>query len=200
MGLWHEHSWQGEKKPVDFYVIKGVVEGLLEELHVSGEVRFEQTEKAGLHPGRTATLVINDIEVGCLGQLHPAVAKAWSLPATYVFELNLQHLLSLPANVVRYEAIPRYPAIQRDIALVVDEAVQAEKLKRVIMASGGRLLRHAEVFDVYQGEHLEEGKKSLAFSLKYQDPEKTLTDDEVTAVHTKVLQALEEKTGATLRS
>ncbi|UTR15553.1 phenylalanine--tRNA ligase subunit beta [Salipaludibacillus sp. LMS25] len=200
MGLWHEHSWQGEKKPVDFYVVKGIVEGLLEELHVSGEVRFVQTEKVGFHPGRTATLFINDEEVGCLGQLHPSVAKEWSLPATYVFELNLQHVLSFPTNRVRYEAIPRYPAIQRDIALVVDDAVQAEELKSVIVAFGGRLLRRAEVFDVYQGEHLEEGKKSLAFALKYEDPERTLTDDEVTSVHTKVLQALEEKLGATLRS
>ncbi|MCE7793405.1 phenylalanine--tRNA ligase subunit beta [Salipaludibacillus sp. CUR1] len=200
MGLWQEHSWQGEKKPADFFVLKGIVEGLLKELNITGEIRFVQSEKKGLHPGRTASLYIDGTEAGVLGQLHPAAAKEWSLPETYVFELDLSILMSFPAEAVRYEAIPRYPGMDRDIALVVDEDIKAEELEKVIVAHGGSLLSTVSVFDLYQGENLEAGKKSLAFSLRYQNREKTLTEEEITEVHTKVLQALEEKLGAKLRA
>ncbi|PYZ93703.1 phenylalanine--tRNA ligase subunit beta [Salipaludibacillus keqinensis] len=200
MGLWHEHSWQGEKKPVDFYVVKGIVEGLLSELDVNGEIRYVQYEKAGLHPGRTALLEIDGKEVGFLGQLHPSTAKEWSLPATYVFELNLQSLMEGTEENLRYEAIPKYPAMDRDIALVVDESVKAEDLQRIILNHGGKLLTRVAVFDLYQGENLAPGKKSLAFSLRYLDRDKTLTEEEVSAVHEKVLLALEENAGAILRS
>ncbi|SDZ53773.1 phenylalanyl-tRNA synthetase beta chain [Evansella caseinilytica] len=200
MGLWYEHAWQGEKKPVDFFVVKGIVEGLLEELAIDADVRFDQAEVTGLHPGRTACLKVNGKSVGVIGQLHPNTAKAWSLPETYVFELDFHQLADQDEKVVRYAPIPRFPAMDRDIALVVDENVKAEEVEQVIHELGGDLLKHVALFDLYQGEHLESGKKSLAFSLRYQDPEKTLTDEEVTVVHEKVLVGLEERIGATLRS
>ncbi|WP_280769856.1 phenylalanine--tRNA ligase subunit beta [Salipaludibacillus daqingensis] len=200
MGLWHEHSWQGEKKPVDFYVVKGIVSGILEELDVTGDVRYVSTEAPGLHPGRTASLEIDGKHVGFLGQLHPTVAKEWSLSATYVFELNLQELMALSTKNLRYQAIPKYPAMDRDIALVVDQHVEAEELSSIISEYGGTLLTKVAVFDLYEGENLAPGKKSLAFSLRYLDPEKTLTEEEVTLVHEKVLKGLEEKAGAVLRS
>ncbi|WP_416151447.1 phenylalanine--tRNA ligase subunit beta [Salipaludibacillus sp. HK11] len=200
MGLWHEHGWQGEKKPADFYVVKGIVDGILSELHVTSDVRYVATEKHGLHPGRTAQVEIDGRQVGYLGQLHPTVAKEWSLPATYVFELDLLALMALSTADLRYQAIPKYPAMERDIALVVDENVNAEDLERIILDHGGKLLKKVAVFDLYQGENMAPGKKSLAFSLRYLDAEKTLTEEEVTNVHEKVLQGLEEKAGATLRS
>ncbi|MBU9714302.1 phenylalanine--tRNA ligase subunit beta [Evansella tamaricis] len=200
MGLWHEHSWQGEKKAVDFFVVKGIVEGIFEELNVKGEVKFVQGEPKGLHPGRAAMVTVEGVEVGVVGQLHPAVAKVLSLPETFVFELNLHKIFARESRDVRYDPIPRYPAMDRDIALVVDEGVQAEDVKQVIVEFGGDLLKHVALFDLYQGEHLNEGKKSLAFSLRYLDTEKTLTEEEVSKVHGKVLVGLEEKLGATLRS
>lgn len=200
MGLWHEHGWQGEKKAVDFFVVKGIVEGILEELKVAGEVAFVPAEPKGFHPGRTAKVVISGKEVGILGQVHPAVTKEWSLPETYVFELDFDALTVNETSEIRYSAIPRYPAIDRDIALVMDEGVKASEVEQVIREHGGNLLTRVNLFDLYQGEHMTEGKKSLAFSLRYLDPEKTLTDEEVTKVHDAVIKGLEERLGATLRS
>ncbi|MDG5786940.1 phenylalanine--tRNA ligase subunit beta [Evansella sp. AB-P1] len=200
MGLWHEHSWQGEKKPVDFYVLKGMVEGLLAQLNVIDKAEFIQGEGKGFHPGRTAKLLVNGVEIGILGQLHPSVAKEWSLTEVYMFEINLHRLLMEEVEAIRYTPIPRYPAMDRDIALVVDEGVQAGVVESLIKEFGGQLITRVALFDLYQGEHLEKGKKSLAFSLRYQDPEKTLTEEEVTKVHEAVLNGLEEKIGAKLRS
>ncbi|WP_096189656.1 phenylalanine--tRNA ligase subunit beta [Evansella halocellulosilytica] len=200
MGSWYMHSWQAEKKSVDFFVVKGIVEGLLSEMNVSRDVQFVQAERTGYHPGRTAELLVEGETVGVIGQLHPSVAKAWSLPDTYTFELDLQKVTSHEAESLRYTQIPRYPAVDRDIALVVDESVIAADVERVIVELGGNLLTSISLFDVYQGEHLERGKKSLAFSLRYQDPEKTLTEEDVSSVHEKVLSGLEQQIGATLRS
>ncbi|MDQ0256440.1 phenylalanyl-tRNA synthetase beta chain [Evansella vedderi] len=200
MGLCYEHSWQGEKKAVDFFVVKGIVEGLLKELKMEGDVQFVQSEPKGFHPGRAAKLLVNGKEMGVLGQIHPSVAKEWSLPETYVFELNFHALVEGKGKEIRYSPIPRYPAMDRDIALVLDETVKASEVEKVIVEFGGDLLKNVALFDLYQGEHLEAGKKSLAFSLRYQDPEKTLTEEEVTKVHESVLAGLEERLGATLRS
>ncbi|MGJ9382974.1 phenylalanine--tRNA ligase subunit beta [Salipaludibacillus sp. CF4.18] len=200
MGLWQEHSWQGEKKVIDFFVVKGILEGLLAEWDIL-DIQFVQTaDKKGFHPGRTASIMIDGKEIGIVGQIHPTVQKTWSLPATYVFELNVSELVNANNDTLRYQPIPKYPAIDRDIALVVDEKLTSGEVEQVIREYGGTLLTQVNVFDVYQGEHLEIGKKSLAFSLRYLDPEKTLTDAEVVAVHNKVLEGLEEKLGATLRA
>ncbi|MED4149054.1 phenylalanine--tRNA ligase subunit beta, partial [Halalkalibacterium halodurans] len=108
-------------------------------------------------------------------------------------------LLAEEGTEVAYEPLPRFPAISRDIALVVDENVTAAQLQQVIEANGGQWLKHVYLFDLYEGEHMETGKKSIAFSLTYFDPERTLTDEEVTAVHEQILKELEASTGAVLR-
>lgn len=199
-GLWNNHSWQGEKKAVDFFVVKGVVEGLCKELGLSSFVSFSKGEQAGLHPGRTAFVYLNDKQIGVIGQLHPQLQKSLDLSPTYVFQLHVEQLLSFETKDLRYTTIPRYPSMTRDIALVVDESLEADKVRKVIEKTGTSLLNKVHLFDLYQGEHLEKGKKSLAFSLTYLDPERTLTEEEVTNVHKKVLNALEEELGATLRS
>lgn len=198
-GLWHSHLWQGEKKPVDFYVVKGIIEGLFAVLGLENVVAFEQGKKEGLHPGRTAIIKLEDEYVGFIGQVHPDQQKALDIHATYVFELNLEKLLHVNVEGVKYEAIPRYPSVTRDIALVVDQQVVAGTVQAAIKEAGGKLLKEVSIFDLYQGEHLEKGKKSIAFSLRYFDPEKTLTDEEVTKAHDRVLKAVEEQLGATLR-
>ncbi|KMK74591.1 phenylalanine--tRNA ligase subunit beta [Alkalihalobacillus pseudalcaliphilus] len=198
-GLWEEHSWQGEKKAVDFYVLKGIVEGLLTELGLAGSLTFSQGTKPGMHPGRTAILALNGQEIGYVGQVHPQTEKDEDLKATYLGQLDLLHLLSIAVESVTYEQLPRFPAMVRDIALVVNKEVPAGQLEQTIISTGGELLKSVRLFDLYEGEHLEEGKKSLAFSLTYLDPERTLTDEEVTNQHEQVLAALAEQ-GATLRS
>ncbi|WP_216828880.1 phenylalanine--tRNA ligase subunit beta [Alkalihalobacterium elongatum] len=199
-GVTLSHLWQGEKKVVDFFVAKGVVEALISELGLSHAVTFEQAKKPGLHPGRTASIMLDGTEVGFIGQIHPTLQKDLDLNETYVFQMDLEQLLTYEQEDVVYEPIPRFPSISRDIALVVDETVQAGKVQQVIVTAGGQLLKNVQLFDLYQGEHLEAGKKSLAFSLTYFDPERTLTDEEVSQVHQKVLDHLKTEIGAELRA
>ncbi len=198
-GIWHEQAWQGEKKAVDFYVVKGILEGLFAELGLSEEIDFVQAQKEELHPGRTANVELAGREIGYIGQVHPATARDNDLRETYVFQLDLEALLNHEVQPVIYKALPRFPAITRDIALVVDSKQTAAEVETIIREAGGTLLTSIRLFDLYEGEHMETGKKSLAFSLTYLDPEQTLTDERVTAVHEKVLAALENKIGASLR-
>lgn len=198
-GLWHSHSWQGEKKAVDFYVLKGILEGLFAKLGLTENVTYVQAKVDNMHPGRTAEIHLNGVRIGFVGQVHPTMQKELDLKDTYVFELSLKAVLEEATAALRYEAIPRFPSITRDIALVVDKETVSGVLKDIIQSAGGKLLKEVNVFDLYEGERMEEGKKSIAYSLKYMDPERTLTDEEVTKVHTQVLEALKNQAGAVLR-
>ena len=199
-GLWHMHQWQGEKKAVDFYVAKGILDTMFETLGLASSVEYQRGEKDGLHPGRTAEVFLNGESIGFVGQLHPETQNNLDLPETYVFEIALSTVLSENVEEIKYEAIPRYPSISRDIALVVERSTPAGELQKVIVETGGKLLKDVKVFDLYEGDKIDANMKSVAFSLRYYHPEHTLTDEEVTKVHNKVLAALEEKCGATLRS
>ncbi|PLR68357.1 phenylalanine--tRNA ligase subunit beta [Bacillus sp. UMB0893] len=198
-GLWHLNQWQGEKKPVDFYVVKGILDGLFDVLGLTEHVTYKQAKRDGLHPGRTAEIVLNGQTFGFIGQVHPKLQKQMDLTETYVFELALQQLLQTNLEELKFAVIPRFPSMTRDIALVVDREIVAGDLKEAISEAGGKLLKEVSVFDLYEGDKLEENKKSLAFSLRYFDPERTLTDEEVTKAHEKVLRAVEEKFAAVLR-
>jgi len=198
-GLWHSHSWQGEKKAVDFYVLKGILEGLFSKLGLTESVTYVQAKVDNMHPGRTAEVHLNGERIGFVGQVHPTMQKELDLKDTYVFELSLKAILEEATEALRYSGIPRFPSITRDIALVVDKETVAGVLKDIIQTAGGKLLKEVNVFDLYEGERMEEGKKSIAYSLKYMDPERTLTDEEVTKVHTQVLEALKNQAGAVLR-
>lgn len=198
-GLWENHPWQGAKEPVDFYVVKGILEGLFTQLGIEEMVSFKKGAVEGMHPGRTALLSIAGKQVGFVGQVHPTVQKSLDLKETYVFELSLKAILSVEIPALRYKTIPRYPSITRDIALVVGAETPAGDLQDIIIEAGGSLLTDVNLFDLYEGEHMEAGKKSLAFSLKYLNPEKTLTDEDVMKAHDKVLTALKEKANAVLR-
>lgn len=198
-GMWHANLWQGEKKQVDFFVLKGILEGLFNQFGLQERISWKQSTVDGMHPGRTAEIILDGKVIGFAGQVHPKVEKKEDLKATYVFEMSLADLLNVGQEPIQYTAIPRFPSITRDIALVVDSATVAGDLQTIIKEAGGKLLKEIQLFDVYEGDRMEEGKKSLAFSLKYFDPEKTLTDEEVTKAHNKVLHAVEEKANAQLR-
>ncbi|MDR7073723.1 phenylalanine--tRNA ligase subunit beta [Fictibacillus barbaricus] len=198
-GLFNEHLWQGEKKGSDFFLLKGILEGLMSELNLSERITYEAGQIENMHPGRTAVVKLDGIPVGFVGQLHPAIQKELDMKDTFVFELNASSLIEAETNQTVYNTLPRYPSITRDIALVVDKELPSGDLFTVIQAAGGELLKEVNLFDLYEGERMEEGKKSLAFSLKYFDPERTLTDEEVVAAHDRVLKSLEERFGAQLR-
>lgn len=199
-GLWVDHAWQGEKKLVDFYVAKGILEGLFKKLDVAESIEWRAAQIEHMHPGRTAEILLSGETIGFVGQVHPQLQKELDLKDTYVFELKADPLLKDHETELQYVPIPRYPSIARDIALVVDSNVTARELEQTIIDAGGKLLKDVHVFDIYEGEHMEAGKKSIAFSLIYADPERTLTDEEVVEVHERVLEAVMEKTGAQLRA
>ncbi|MEK5331839.1 phenylalanine--tRNA ligase subunit beta [Lysinibacillus sp. FSL W8-0992] len=200
-GKWLDHAWQGEKKEVDFFVLKGIIEGVIGKLGLADRITFVKSEVAGLHPGRTANILLDGEQVGIIGGLHPAEQKTWGVKDTYVMEMNLVALLHANASEapLGYKPVPRFPAMSRDIALVMDRATAAGEVITAIRSACVKLLKDIRVFDVYEGEKMEAGKKSVAFSLTYFDPERTLTDDEVVVAHNKVLKAIATIEGTEVR-
>jgi len=200
-GKWLDHAWQGEKKAVDFFVLKGVIEGVIGKLGLGNRISFEKAQIDGLHPGRTASILLDGEQVGIIGGLHPAEEKAWGVKDTYVMEMNLVALLNATDQEapLSYKPVPRFPAMSRDIALIMDRTTTAGEVVKAINVAGVKLLKDIRVFDVYEGEKMEQGKKSVAFSLTYFDPERTLTDEEVVAAHNKVLKAIATIDGTEVR-
>jgi phenylalanyl-tRNA synthetase beta chain len=174
---------------------------VLDRLHV-GSVAFEAAAHPALHPGRTAALRVAGEEVGILGELHPVARDRFDLPNQPVAlaEIDLDALLVHVQDEGLYATISRYPAVEQDIALVVDGDVPAARVHRLIDAAGGELLRRVELFDVYTGEQIPAGKKSLAYSLTYQAQDRTLTDEEVAEVQDHIVVRAEEELGAKLRT
>jgi phenylalanyl-tRNA synthetase beta chain len=192
-----EEWWHGEGEAADFFDAKGVVGGLLTSLGV--EASFEPNGDESLHPGKQAAIVIKNKKMGVVGELHPKVAEAFELSgAVYLFEINLAALLPFTLARKLFQPIPRFPAIVRDIALVVDGGVTNREAQDVI--KGFTLVADVALFDVYSGAKLPVGKKSLAYRITFQSPSHTLTDDEVNKVQQKILDKLAKQLGATLRS
>ncbi|OEH55439.1 phenylalanine--tRNA ligase subunit beta [Oceanobacillus sp. E9] len=197
-GLWHNHPWQQEKKPVDFFVVKGIIESLSSYLQIN--ISFKQIQMKDMHPGRCAELNIDGEKIGYMGQLHPKTANLFDLPETYVFEIDLDTVFEKYNNVPSFTDIPRYPSVSRDIAFILDTEVFAGEVQQYIQEIGAPLVKEVFIFDVYQGEHLEEGKKSVAYRLIYQDPAKTLQDDEVDSSYQQIVESVNKKFGSYVRS
>ncbi|MBU7983995.1 phenylalanine--tRNA ligase subunit beta [Staphylococcus aureus] len=190
------NQWQGKKETVDFYLAKGVVDRVSEKLNL--EFSYRRADIDGLHPGRTAEILLENKVVGFIGELHPTLAADNDLKRTYVFELNFDALMAVSVGYINYQPIPRFPSMSRDIALEVDQNIPAADLLSTIHAHGGNILKDTLVFDVYQCEHLEKGKKSIAIRLNYLDTEETLTDERVSKVQAEIEAALIEQ-GAVIR-
>ncbi|HDF3336511.1 TPA: phenylalanine--tRNA ligase subunit beta [Staphylococcus aureus] len=190
------NQWQGKKETVDFYLAKGVVDRVSEKLNL--EFSYRRADIDGLHPGRTAEILLENKVVGFIGELHPTLAADNDLKRTYVFELNFDALMAVSVGYINYQPIPRFPGMSRDIALEVNQNIPAADLLSTIHAHGGNILKDTLVFDVYQGEHIEKGKKSIAIRLNYLDTEETLTDERVSKVQAEIEAALIEQ-GAVIR-
>ncbi|WP_217586918.1 phenylalanine--tRNA ligase subunit beta [Lentibacillus saliphilus] len=197
-GLWLNQPWQNEQKPVDFYVVKGIIEGLFDFLNLP--VTFKALKLTDMHPGRCAAIYVGEKTVGFLGQVHPKLAKDLNLKDTYVFDVNIDTILEMFTHTLAYEPIAKYPSIARDVAFVVDESVQAADIKQTIVQTGAPLVKDVSVFDVYQGEHLTAGKKSIAYHLIYQHPEKTLKDEEVEASFQNIIKTVNDMYNAYVRT
>jgi phenylalanyl-tRNA synthetase beta chain len=183
-------SWRGGGEPADFFALKAVLEALAGQFGV--ELGFEQAEEPFLHPGRAAAIVLAGAECGWLGEIHPLVCRAWDLDAGCAFELDLSALLgAAPAGEEIYEDVTSFPASHQDLAVVVGEDVPASRVREAVLSGGGELLRSAEVFDLYEGEQVGAGQKSLALRLEFRAADRTLTDEEVAAARASIEAALE---------
>lgn len=186
----------------DFFTAKGVLTETLRKLGFAAErISFQENniDPEHFHPYRSACVMLGNQCLGVLGEIHPVLAKELGIGKAVYGELKLDLLLESKASKVKFSAINRFPAVHRDIALVVEENIKAEQLMKTIKAAGKRMVKQVEVFDVYQGEHVESGKKSIALSIVYQSEDHTLTDQEIQEVHQTVLARLKKDCQAVLR-
>ena len=199
-------------KGIDFFSLKGIIEELLRILGVRDASLEAESEYAVYHPGRCARIRVKASEamrnageeyeeLGIMGEIHPDVAERYGMSGVRVYacEIMFGAILRKANTEIVYSPLPKYPSTSRDIALLVDEDMTVAEIKKVISDNGEMILESVDLFDVYRGKQVEEGKKSLAFSLVYRDKDKTLTDEEVTKVHNGVLNALKSKLNAVLR-
>ncbi|MFC2033995.1 phenylalanine--tRNA ligase subunit beta [Chloroflexota bacterium] len=192
-----DKSWQNAGAPLDFYETKGVVESLLHPLGV--ELRFEQSSDESLHMAKQVAVIIGDSRVGVIGELHPKVLSRFEIdePA-YLFEIDLKTLLPFTLGYKTFTPIPKFPPMERDIALVIDTGVTNQEILDIIR--GFSLVKEVVLFDVYSGDQVPKGKKSLAYRVTFQSLEHTLTDKEVNKVQQEILDKLSKDLGATLRT
>ena len=183
-------------KNVDFYAIKGVLEEILEYLGYAGRYTLVKQEMPKeLHPGQSAYINVNGTNVGIIGKLHPNVTK----DDVYVFEINLDELFKKRVGKMKYKEISKFPNIKKDVAFVVDKNIISKDIEKVIKNAGGSLLTDIEVFDVYTGSNVADDKKSIAYSLTFNDSKKTLTDEEVNNLMEKVIENVSKKFSAEIR-
>lgn len=187
----------------DIFDLKGILENLFAGLHVN--ISYEATQHPTYRPGRTAKLLLGKRQVGVMGELHPRVVKSFEIRAerdqpVLAAEIDLEAILTHIPAIYDYEPLSSFPPVREDLALVVDATVPAADVEAALKQAGGRLLREVILFDVYQGDQLPVGKKSLAYHLVFQAPDKTLNDKEVGRQRQRILKQLEQQLGATLRA
>ncbi len=194
-------DWQHKGEIVDFYYLKGIVEDLFQQLNLDEPLFEACTDNPTYHPGRTANIILKGVKIGVMGEIHPQVAENYDLlPRNYVLELNVEQLFAMVKGTTSYQQLPKYPAVTRDLAVVVKDEVTAYQLMAEIKVQGGGLLKDIEIFDLYKGNQIQEGYKSIAFSLVFQAQDRTLTDAEINEIHGNIQKALADKFAASLRA
>ena len=186
------------KKQVNFYIIKGIAEELLDYLGYAGRYSFiikENQMPDEVHPGQSALISVNNDIVGLIGRVHPSLVKE----AVYVFEIDLDKLLDKKVGKMKYKEYSKFPSVKKDLAVVVDKEVTSAEIATLIKKAGGSNLSKIDVFDVYTGKGIEENKKSIAYSLTFEKMDRTLTDEEINESLNKIIDMLEKKLGAELR-
>jgi phenylalanyl-tRNA synthetase beta chain len=186
------NNWQHTTTKCDFYVLKGIIENLLDYLGFKNRYTFLSSAVPELHPGMSAKILLDREEIGIIGRVHPSYKK----DEIYVSELSLTKLYEKTIKPIKYKEASKYPEIEKDMAYVVAKDVESEVIKSQIKKSGGRLLDSVEVFDIYEMDN----EKSIAYKLIFKDPSRTLSDEEVMEVFNKIISEVESKTGAKLRS
>ncbi|MGI5835198.1 MAG: phenylalanine--tRNA ligase subunit beta [Chloroflexota bacterium] len=193
-------SWNAQPENGDFFDLKGALELLLRSMGINNAV-FEPARHGSMHPGRTARIRINDEIVGYIGEVHPTIVDRYDMAPhkLYIGEIDFESLVSAASEDRAYQPLPKYPAVSHDIAVILDEQIPQAEVYEVIRETGQPLLDGVELFDLYQGAAIPPGKKSLAYSLSYRAPDRTLTDEEVMEVEQRIVEALASRFGAYLR-
>ena len=197
-GLVAEKDFQTKAVPVDFFYAKGIVEALADKLNLSFDFVAEK-DLDSMHPGRTAAILLNGEVVGFVGQLHPQTAKDYGIPETYVAELNLTAVEAGLKPNPSFQEITKFPAVSRDMALLLPAETSHKEVVAAIESAGVKRLTSIKLFDVYAGANIEAGKKSMAYSLTFQNPEASLTDEEVARFMEKISKAMAEQVSAEVR-
>ena len=198
-GEWVQKDWQGKAEKVNYFHLKGALDHLFESLSLVDHITYQaSTDIKEMHPGRTATIYLGEQYIGFIGQVHPTTAKAYDIPETYVAEINVEAIIAYEKTFV-YQPVSKFPSVSRDIALLVEETVTNQAIVQVIQAAAGKYLTDVTIFDVYQGENIEKGHKSLAYSLTFANPEATLTDEEINLAMEKVTKRLTDELSAVIR-
>ena len=183
-------------KNVDFYTIKGIAEEMLDYLGYAGRYSFMKKEfPKEMHPGQSAYINVNGTDIGLLGKVHPSITNE----DVYVLEINLDELLQKKVGKMKYKEISKFPGIKKDLAFIVDKNVISKDIEKAIKSAGGSLLTNIEVFDVYTGINIGIDKKSIAYSLTFEDMKKTLTDDEINNIINKIIETVSKKCCAKIR-
>ena len=199
-GMRNETDWQAAATRLDFYDLKGAVEALLVSLHLPNISFQPVTDVHYLHPGRAAVISCGDTVIGHLGQLHPTLVSRYKFKqAVLLAELNFGLLIEINAAESRYQPLPRFPIVVRDLAMLIDRQVSWNQIETTILELSLPQLEQIRMFDLYAGKELPEGKHSLALSLRYRALDRTLTEAEINAMHEQVVVALHTKFGAELR-
>ncbi|SHE32740.1 phenylalanine--tRNA ligase subunit beta [Desulforamulus putei] len=192
-------TWNQPSRPMDFFFMKGVAEQLMDSLGVPG-VAFTRHQDPSFHPGRCARIEVNGQLLGVVGELHPDVIENYDLGGRAVaLKLDLKVLAQVNRPVKQYQGLPKFPMVERDLAVLVKQDVPAAEMLSIIKKAGGNLLKKVDIFDVYQGSQVPEGYKSVAFSMKFQAPDRTLTDEEINDKMQRITNSLTAQTGAVLR-
>ncbi len=186
---------------INFYYLKGIFELLMERLNIEMErVQFTPVQHPSFHPTRAASIFLDAKRIGIMGEIHPEILGEFGLDSrTALAELDLQRIIQNASLVEKYQPLPKYPAVLRDMALLVPKEIPSEEVTKTISQVGGALIEELRLFDLYQGDRIPEDKKSLAYSLKFRDPETTLTDKQVDEVYEKIEYQLKDKLGAEIR-
>ena len=200
MGRRDPKGWSQNAAEVDFYDMKGIVEELFKQIAID-KYTVEVGEHFAMHPGKTAVFKKGKEVLVTVGELHPAIANAFDIPKKmYIFEADVATLMKYTAKGFHYEQLPKYPAITRDLAVLVDKSIAAGEVEKTITKNGGKHFSNVTLFDVYTGERIDSNKKSLAFNIKFQSNDRTLTDAEADEAFKKILAAVEKQFNAELRS
>ena len=199
-GMRYHESWNLSKDKVDFYDVKGIVENLLEELNIREYTFTQKNDISYIHPRKKASIVVNNNEIGCLGEIHPNVLYESGIKQpVFIFDFDLKLLQENALERKCFKDLPRYPYISRDIAVLVDENLPAQDLINYILESRGENIENVEIFDLYKGNGIPSGKKSVAYRVRYQSRERTLVDEEVNKLHEKIIEEIKDKFDAEIR-